>query len=110
MKRFFLIALLAMIMCSCGTYSYSSGIENKCGLSFVANKNTPITVTVDNQVYSIEAVKHKKYKTDRKIKKTTQNTITLAPGKHDVKVVMNGSEVFKKTIFVSGNESKIIEL
>jgi len=112
MKRFLLIAIMTLFMTSCGvgTYSYSSGLENKCGLSFVAEKDTPLTVTVDNQDYSINAVKLKKYRTDRKIKQTTQNTITLEPGKHEVKVVMNGNEVFAKTIFVSGNETKIIEL
>jgi len=112
MKRLFVIAIMTLFLSSCGvgTYSYSSGLENKCGLSFVADNETPLTVTVDDQNYAINAVKLKKYKTNRKIKQTTQNTIALEPGKHDVKVVMNGNEVFSKTIFVSGNETKIIEL
>jgi len=112
MKKIFVIALMTLFLSSCGvgTYSYSSGLEDKCGLSFVAEKETPLTVTVDNQNYEINAVKLKKFKTNRNIKKTTQNTIALEPGKHDVKVVMNGNEVFSKTIFVSGNETKIIEL
>lgn len=112
MKKFLVIAIVTMFLSSCGvgTYSYSSGLENKCGLSFVAEKSKPLTVTVDGQSYSIDAVKLKKYRTDRKIKQTTRNTILLESGKHDVKVVMDGSEVFSKTIFVSGNETKIIEL
>ncbi|MDO5341372.1 MAG: hypothetical protein Q4F69_02825 [Bacteroidia bacterium] len=110
MKKLFLIAFITMTMASCGTYSYSSGVENKCGLSFVAATQTPITVTVDDQNYNVEAVKYKNYKRDRKIKKTAKNTIIVEPGKHDVKVVMNGNEVLSKTIFVSGNETKIIEL
>ncbi len=112
MKKFFVIAIVTMFLSSCGvgTYSYSSGLENKCGLSFVAEKEVPLNVTVDDQSYDINAVKLKKYRTDRKIKQTTQNTIALEPGKHEIKVVMDGSEVFSKTIFVSGNETKIIEL
>lgn len=112
MKKIFVIALMTLFLSSCGlgTYSYSSGLENKCGLSFVADDETPLTVTVDDQNYNINAVKLKKYKTNRKIKQTTENTITLEPGQHDVKVVMNGNEVFSKKIFVSGNETKIIEL
>lgn len=113
MKKIFLIAIMTLMMASCGvgTYSYSSGVENKCGLSFVAAKSEPLTVTVDENVYTVKAVKLKQYRTDRKIKKTAENTIVLEPGQHTVKVVMkDGREAYSKTIYLSGNEDKIIEL
>jgi hypothetical protein len=55
-------------------------------------------------------VKQKAYKSGRNIKQTALNTIKIGQGQHEVKVVMNGTDVFSKKLFLSTGEHKIIEL
>jgi hypothetical protein len=55
-------------------------------------------------------VKQKAYKSGRNIKQTALNTIKIGPGQHEVKVAINGADVFSKKIFLSTGEHKIIEL
>lgn len=112
MKKFifFLFGIFLMTSCGVGNYSVSSGREDKSELSFTSADKSDITVTVDNNTYNIQTVKDKAYKTNRNIKKTSQNTISLAPGAHDVKVIKDGTEVFSKRLFLSNAEHKVIEL
>jgi len=108
-----IIALFAAVMltgCGVGNYSLSSGRAEEAFISFTTLKTTPITVTIDDTVYQISSVKDKTWKTDRKIKKTAQNTIRLAPGTHDVKVQMKGEEVYSHKLVISLNEHRVIEL
>jgi len=95
-----------------GSYTVSSGKADEGMLSFASAEKTAVTVTVDNATYHLYTVAAKKWKKARKIKETVQNTITLTPGQHEVTVyvTMTGNEVFHKTIFVSVQEHKIIEL
>ena len=105
-----LIGALLLAGCGVGNYSVSSGKADEAMLSFVSESKTPVTVTVDNSTYNVETVKAKAWRTDRKIKKTAQNTIVVTPGQHTVVVVMNGREVCNKKVFISVQEHKIIEL
>lgn len=105
-----LIAALLLSSCGVGSYSVSSGKADEGMLSFVSAAKLPISVTVDNDSYDVHTVKAKAWRKDRKIKKTAKNTIFLAPGRHDVVVEIHGNEVYHKTIFVSTQEHKIIEL
>ena len=112
MKKILAIAalLLAMASCGVGTYSVESGKSEQASVSFVAQTSYPVTVTVDGTTYDVDTVKLKDWRTDRRIKQTAKNTIKLAPGKHEIIVTAKGNEVLKDTIFLSNNESKIIEL
>ncbi len=112
MKRIIVLLIAVMAVCSCGvgTYSVSSGKEDVAKLSFTATATTPIVVVVDDAEYSVNAVKQKAYKADRKIKATAYNTITVTPGKHNVRVLSNGQEVYNKTLFISTSEHRIIDL
>lgn len=96
--------------CGVGNYSVQSGVEDAAFISFTDNVKQDITVTVDGQTYNIKTVKQKAYKSGRNIKQTALNTIKIGPGQHDVKVLMNGADVFSKKIVVSTGEHKIIEL
>lgn len=107
---FFLLGSLLLTSCGVGNYSVSSGREDKSELSFTFSRKADITVMVDSDTYYIQTVKDKAYKTNRNIKKTSQNTIILNPGAHDVKVVKDGEEVFSKKLFLSNAEHKVIEL
>lgn len=69
-----------------------------------------ITVIIDESSYDISTVKDKAYKADRKIKQTANNTIQIKPGTYNIKVVVEGTEVFAKKLFISASEHRIIEL
>ena len=112
MKKLMIIAAFTMLLTGCGVGSYSvqSGVEDAAFISFTDNVKQDITVTVDAQTYTIKTVKQKAYKSGRNIKQTALNTIKTGPGQHEVKVVMNGTDVFSKKLFLSTGEHKIIEL
>ena len=112
MKKLMIIAAFTMLLTGCGVgnYSVQSGVEDAAFISFTDNVKQDITVTVDDQTYMIKTVKQKAYKSGRNIKQTALNTIKTGPGQHEVKVVVNGTDVFSKKLFLSTGEHKIIEL
>ena len=112
MKKLMIIAAFTILLTGCGVgnYSVQSGVEDAAFISFTDDLEQDITVTVDDQTYVLKTVKQKAYKSGRNIKQTALNTIKIGPGQHEVKVVMNDTEVFSKKIFVSTGEHKIIEL
>ena len=112
MRKILIIALLSVFMASCGVGSYSitTGIADESSISFVMDKKQEIVVTIDNQQYDVETVKLKDYRKDRSLKRTVKNTIEMTPGQHDVKVTLDGNEIYTQKIFVSAGENKVIEL
>ena len=112
MKNLMIIEAFTMLLTGCGVgnYSVQSGIENASYISFTDAVKQDITVTVDDQTYVLKTVKQKAYKSGRNIKQTALNTIKTTPGQHEVKVVLNGKEVFGKKLFLSTGEHKILEL
>lgn len=107
---FAIIALMLLSSCGVGNYSISSGKPDEGELSFTTARATHITVTVDDSIHHISSVADKAWKTDRKIRKTANNTLFLSPGTHDVKVSVAGNEIFAKKLFISASEHKVIEL
>ena len=105
-----LVLMLTMAGCGVGTYSHNSGKSEKAGVSFVDNDKYPVTVSIDAVSYNVNTVKLKDYRTDRRIKQTAKNTIYIAPGKHEIVVTSKGNQVLKDTLFLSNNESRVIEL
>jgi hypothetical protein len=112
MKKLMIIVAFTMLLTGCGVGSYSvqSGVEDAAFISFTDDLEQDITVIVDNQTYVLKTVKQKAYKSGRNIKQTALNTIKIDQGQHEVKVVMNGNDVFSKKLFLSTGEHKIIEL
>ena len=112
MKKLMIIAAFTMLLTGCGVgnYSIQSGVEDAAFISFTDDAKQDITVTVDDQTYHLKTVKQKAYKSGRNIKQTALNTIKIGPGQHEVKVMLDGADVFDKKIFVSTGEHKIIEL
>ncbi len=108
-----LIALTSTLLldsCGVGTYSVTSGKTDDAGISFISSRVMDITVMIDESSYDVQTVKEKAYKADRKIKETAKNTIRVKPGTYDVKVLVEGAEVFAKKLFISASEHRIIEL
>ena len=112
MKKLMLIAAFCILLTGCGVgnYSVQSGVEDAAFISFTDDVKQDITVTVDDQTYLLKTVRQKAYKSGRNIKQTALNTIKIGPGQHKVKVMLDGTDVFDKKIFVSTGEHKIIEL
>ncbi len=112
MKKILLITLLTIFMASCGVGSYTvtTGLADEASISFVTDKVQNIIVAIDGQQYNVQTVKLKDYRKDRSIKRTVENTIGVTPGTHEVKVTLNGKEVYTHKVFVSTGESKVIEL
>jgi len=114
MKKIVISLLAALLLTSCGvgTYNISSGKPDECYISFasVSKKPIPIVVNIDGKEYSVSTANEKAYRNDRNIKQTALNTITLAPGAHDVKVSVDGNEVYSKKLFISTSEHKIVQL
>ena len=112
MKKLMLIAAFCILLTGCGVgnYSVQSGVEDAAFISFTDDVKQDITVTVADQTYLLKTVRQKAYKSGRNIKQTALNTIKIGPGQHEVKVTLDGTDVFDKKIFVSTGEHKIIEL
>ena len=112
MKKLILAFFCAIILTSCGvgTYSITSGKSDAAEISFTSDCRQPITVRIDNAEYHIETVKAKAYKPGRNIKRTVLNTIKITPGKHEVKVMISGNEVYSESVYVSASEHRIVEL
>ena len=116
MKKYLIIfvcALSAFVLSSCGVGSYtvSSGVEDKASVCFVANDSYDITVNIDGKSFDTKTVKDKEYKTRRNIKQTTKCALPVDTGTHTISVVnKDGETVFSKKIVVSTGETKIIKL
>ena len=112
MKKILFVCLLCFTLFSCGvgTYSVSSGRMNEAAVVFTAKQNCAIKVTIDDVPFNVNAVKNKNWRVDRNIKKSARNEIRVKPGRHQVRVEMNGQEIFCEPLFLSVNETKIIRL
>jgi uncharacterized protein YxeA len=112
MKKLMVITAFAMLFVGCGvgTYSVQYGVEDVSFISFTDDVKQDITVTVDDRMYILKTVKQKAYKSGRNIKQTALNTIRTTPGQHEVKVMLDGKEVYAKKLFLSTGEHKILEL
>ena len=112
MKKLMMIAAFTMLLTGCGvgTYSVQSGVEDAAFISFTDDIKQDITVIVDGQTYLLQSVKQKAYKSGRNIKQTALNTVRTTSGQHEVKVMIEGNEVFAKKLLLSSGEHKILEL
>ena len=112
MKKLMMIAAFTMLLTGCGvgTYSVQSGVEDAAFISFTDDMKQDITVIVDGQTYLLQSVKQKAYKSGRNIKQTALNTVRTTSGQHEVKVMIDGNEVFAKKLLLSSGEHKILEL
>lgn len=107
---FSIIATLGLGACSVGSHSVSSGMADEGYVWFVSEVEKVITVDIDGTTYQTQTVKEKEWQKRRDIKATTRGMITVTPGKHTVKVVVDGQEVYSKTLFVSATETKMVKL
>ena len=113
MKTFkILILLFAFFLYSCGvgTYSVSAGKEDESYVCVVSPKSIEVVVSVDGTNYNVKTIKQINYKKRRNIKQTATTHIVIPVGTHELVVSQNGKTLYSKKIFVSSQETKIIEL
>lgn len=107
------ISLFLFSSCGVGTYSISSGIDDKAAISVSATqKKKQVVLNVDGKNYNLEAIFHQDFKKMRDIKKTAANTIYVTPGQHQVIVynINDTTPIISKTIILSVGDHRIIEL
>jgi len=109
---YIIIALCILSGCGVGSKSISSGKADECFISFTTKqKKAPVlSVDIDGKVYELSAVYEKAYKKDRDIKKTSENTLRLVPGTHKVTVTSEGEVIYSKTLVISVQEHRVVEL
>ncbi len=108
------ISLFILSSCGVGTYSVSSGVDDKAAISVSATqKKMQVVLDVDGKNYNLEAVYHQDFKKRRDIKKTAANIIYVTPGQHQIKVYNaqdTNTPVVSKTIILSVGDHRVIEL
>lgn len=107
---FSIIGTLVLAACSVGSHSVSSGMADEGYVWFVSETEKAITVDIDGTTYQTQTIKEKEWQKRRDIKATTQGMITVVPGKHTVKVLVDGQEVYVRTLYISASESKKVKL
>lgn len=112
MKKLLLtiFAAITLILSNCGTYTVTSGVADEAAVCFIATEQYEITVNIDGTTYEKLTVKDKEHRAHRNVKKITEQQIILTPGRHNVKVMKEGVEIYNHEIFVSNSEVKIIRL
>lgn len=110
MKKLLLSVILMAGLSACGPQMYSTrsgGLENSSFIVVLAENadydKAAVSVEVDGKVSAIEKV----YKTKAARKAIP---IVITPGKHKIKVIVNGSVVSEESIFLGLRETKKIVL
>lgn len=107
MKYLFIpLLVLVVSLSSCGAYkTYSAGQSNESFIMVLTEKKPYkyVTVVVDGKHYPVDRV----YKVKTKRKATP---IVIEPGKHDIKVVVDGKVIVEEKVFLGLQETKKIVL
>lgn len=132
MKRFLILlsAVLLVTGCGVGYYSYEPSYGHSypdsrhrypsshstasrhevAGLAFYAERSKNIEVSVDHQHYRIKTLKYNANRNRHNFEKAIENTITVRPGTHYVRVWRNGRLIYDQRIYVYSNGVQSIYL
>lgn len=111
-KNLFLFIALVCLLAACKTnypVAQQSGKEDRAYLVFVGPKDTygdgkyPVQVDIDGTSFDAKVVKPKTAN-----RKGTQYGV--ATGRRNITVTFNGKTVYQKQLFLSSQETKIIDL
>lgn len=102
------VVLVAAIITSCGPHTYATKSSGKDNASYVivlkeAGDYGNVTVMVDDQAYPYGKVY--RVKTKRKA-----HPVIIEPGKHNIKVISNGTVMTDENVFIGLQETKTIIL
>ena len=128
MKRFLILlsAVLLVTGCGVGYYAYEPSYGHSypdsrhsrstvhrndfAGLAFYADRSKYIEVSVDRQYYRIKTLKYRANRNRRNFEKAIENTITVRPGTHYVRVWRNGRLLYEQRIYIRPNGVQAIYL
>ena len=115
MKKFLpvlLVAVVALMATSCMTLLAAAlaTVEEDAVFVFVDSSRHSIDVRVDDKHYDVETVRDRDLDRRRNLKHAADNMIYVSPGYHDVHVRYHGATVFKESVHVRPDETKIIYL
>lgn len=112
MKKLLIIcclSLLALASCKTGVYTAEYGKEDVAYISLVSSDkmaNKDVLVYIDNETQFTAHVQKAKQSTE----KHNGKLFAIKPGKRHMKVVYNGNVIYEKEIFVSSQQTKLINL
>lgn len=112
MKKFLIIcclSLLALASCKTGVYTAEYGKEDVAYISLISSDkmaNKDVQVYIDNETQFTAHVQKAKQSTE----KHNGKLFAIKPGKRHMKVVYNGNVIYEKDIFVSSQQTKLINL
>jgi len=99
------------MLASCGTANQASTTiasvsQDDACISFISKAEMPIIADVDGEIYEIKALGE-----DAKDQETVANSVVLTPGKHVIRVKsQSGTELYKRTVYISPQEHKVVDL
>ena len=107
MKNIFVIVFIAMLSTSC-THMYNTKSGSKDNVSYIvvlkeAGQYNDVSIVVDDKTYQYGKV----YKVKSKRK---ASPLITTPGKHSVKVIVDGKTVTEENVFMGLQETKTIVL
>ena len=112
MKKFMFICclcLLTLVGCKTGVYTAEYGKEDVAYISLISSDkmaNKDVQVYIDNEAQFTARVQKAKQSTE----KHNGKLFAIKPGKRHMKVVYNGDVIYEKEIFVSSQQTKLINL
>ncbi len=114
-KIYFLLFIFATIIYSCtGVKSTVKGLDNESFLSFysdndkIINSNIEVTLEKTNS-FLVQVNKIRRNSTNFE-KRPNGKAYSIKPGKNEIEITSNGKLIYRKKIFISNQETKIIKL
>lgn len=114
-KISFILLIFAFIIHSCtGVKSTVVGLDNESFLAFYSSNeniiNSKVEVMIENNnSFTVEVNKIRRNSTNFE-KRPKGKIYSIKPGKNDIMITSNGEMIYRKRIFISNQETKIIKL
>lgn len=112
MKRFLIICCLSLLVlasCKTGVYTAEYGKEDVAFISLISSDvmaNKDVQVIVDDETQFTAHIQKAKQSTE----KHNGKLFAIKPGKRHLKIVYQGKVIYEKEIFVSSQQTKLINL
>lgn len=133
MKRFLILLSAVLLVTGCGVgyyshepsygyghsypdsrhrhHSHSTAPRNDfAGLAFFADRSKNIEVSVDHQRYRIKTLRYNASRSRHNFEKAIENTISVRPGMHSVRVWRNGRLLYDQRVYIYSNDVKAVYL
>jgi archaellum component FlaG (FlaF/FlaG flagellin family) len=111
MKKIIILFFALACFASCGKQTYSTQSQGKDNVSFVKVLTEGAMKYADNSVIVVvDGVEYPYGKVEKVKKKVKARSIAIEPGKHKIKVVVDGETAKDENVFLGLQESKVFIL